>query len=165
MWFNSCLNATVQILTVRTMWLVSIGCKRRLSSFLCYSLPLLFLVIVALSDGHPTRHNRWHNRRQRSTLPVNKLENNTLCQYKTSVNVVEGRIPRSILHVTCQDVGCRCPHVDEGTWTCTQLYTNMTVVINGHEKHIEKIPYACVCASPSGTEVGSSTVKQDRRVT
>jgi hypothetical protein len=79
--------------------------------------------------------------------------NVTLCRYTVRDDVMEGRIPRIIRHVRCVDNGCRCKVVNRvGTYACTQLVTNMAVTIDGEQKELKGVPYACVCASQIGVE-------------
>jgi hypothetical protein len=142
---------------------------------------LLFLVVVAMvTEAYPAkgvrhkrkRHSssgnqravsthrntmtpprRRHHRHDRSVY-LRDATNITLCTYTVHENVKEGRVPRIIRHVRCVDSGCRCKVVNRtGTYSCTQLVTNMLVTENSEEKELRDVPYACVCASQFGEEV------------
>lgn len=140
---------------------------------------LLFLIVIAMvTEANPAkcvrhkkkRHSPQGNRRaettQRNMAPCRRHHrydrsiylrdavNSTLCSYTVYEDVVEKRVPKTIRYVSCVDAGCRCKVVNNiGTYACTQLVTNMLVTIDGREKEMRNVPYACVCASKLGKEV------------
>jgi hypothetical protein len=108
-------------------------------------------------DATATR--RRHHRNDRS-LHLRDAVNVTLCKYTVRDDVMEGRVPRIIRYVRCVDSGCRCKVVNHiGTYTCTQLVTNMSVTIHNEQKELTGVPYACVCASQIGVEASGTYPK------
>lgn len=114
-------------------------------------------LVTVQRDAAATR--RRHHRNDRS-LHLRDAVNVTLCKYTVRDDVMEGRVPRIIRYVRCVDNGCRCKVVNHiGTYTCTQLVTNMSVTIHNEQKELTGVPYACVCASQIGVEVSDTYPK------
>jgi hypothetical protein len=146
---------------------------------------LLIVVVAVATEAHPAkgvrhkkrRHGSAANRRlmavQRDAAAVRRRQhrhdrslhlrdavNVTLCKYTVRDDVMEGRVPRTIRYVRCVDNGCRCKVVNHiGTYTCTQLVTNMSVTIHDEQTELAGVPYACVCASQIGVEASGTYPK------